>query len=109
MRIVSDFDGNDQTDYALLVDDRKSRVSIIVFLRMDSGFIHKVLLNRDYYQYFNPKKIEVVMTPVTGKIEALDEIIHLENMGIGVTWIMSPTSAVYYWKESDFVEAWISD
>ncbi len=107
--IKADFDGNGMTDYALAVYDEKDKVTVVVFLKKKSGYIHEVLPIENYYDYPDPNQIKLEMFPATGEIETLEDTLNLEYTGIGISWFDSPTSGVYYWKDSEFVKAWTAD
>ena len=115
--IVDDFDGDGRTDYALAVTDpnpprydfQKANVKIIVFFRKESGYAHKVLPYRILFDLPDPNEIGLIMIPVTGEFEALDETIQLQNTGIQLQWLYIPVSYVFYWKDDNFVQVPISD
>lgn len=115
--VVDDFDGDGRTDYALAVTDpnpplydfQKANVKIIVFFGKLSGYVHKILPYHIYFDLPDPNEIGLIMIPVTGEFEALDETIQLKNTGIQLQWLYIPVSYVFYWKDSDFVQVQISD
>ena len=115
--IIDDIDGDDRVDYVLAVTDpnppeyefQKANVKVIVFFRKESGYLHEILPYRIGFDLPNPNEIGLIMTPVTGKFEALEETIQLKNTGIQLSWRYIPVSYVFFWKDSGFVQVPISD
>lgn len=107
--LVGDFDGDKQTDYALLLNSRETYVSAIVFLKRDSSFIHKIIKDDNYGPYYDDNKVTMVMTPVRGKVIGINETVQLENLGVQISDVLGSTSSVFYWKNDDFVKIRISD
>jgi hypothetical protein len=109
-QIINDFDGDGRTDYALLVNNFHTYVSVVVFLKRDQGYSHYVLDEKDYHHNFDVHNVEAVMIPVAqGEIKGVEKSYTLNQPGIYVSWYLSPTSSVYYWDEDKFVRFATSD
>ena len=115
--IVDDFDDDGRTDYALLFNSQKTRVSVIAFLRKESGYEHRVLYDIDYRHLFDPENIPVIMTPARARIETVVageydieiEPVHLKHTGIQLTEWFGAIVKLHYWKDSEYVQAHLSD
>ncbi len=108
-QIISDFDGDNRPDYALLATNQNQFVSVVIFLNRANGFTHLVLLDKLFGDALVQNDIQVFMYPVTGEIEGANSSIQLDYTGIYVSWIFGPTGAVYYWNNNKFESLLISD
>ena len=115
--IVDDFDGDGRTDHAVLLNSQETRFSVIAFLRREPGYVHKVLYDADYMQFFDPENIQVIMAPASGRIETVVagesdvEIkpVQLKRTGIVLSEWMGAITKLHYWKDSEYVQAHLSD
>ena len=109
-QIVNDFDGDGRSDYALLVNNFHTYVSVVVFLKRDQGYSHYVLDEKNYHDDFDLHNVEGIMIPVAvGEIKGVERTLTLNRPGIYVSWYLVPTSAVYYWDKGKFVRFATSD
>lgn len=110
VRITDDFDGDDRVDYALLVNSRKSYISVVIFLRRGVGFTHEVIYDANFYHFFDNSNIDVTMSPVKkGNVNGAEGTLNLKHTGIYIAEEGMPTSSVYYWDGDRFARFWISD
>jgi len=101
-QIVNDFDGDSRDDYALLVNNRGTIVSVVVFLKREDSYTHRVIMDMYYGENHDKNDIKMIMIPVAESVKGIEGTLELENGGLYVKCAYCPGSAVYYWDEGNF-------
>ena len=101
-QIINDFDGDSRDDYALLVNNRDVYVSVVVFLKRDDSYTHRVIMDMGYGENHDKNDIKMVMIPVAESIKGIEGTLELKHGGVYVQCAYCPGSAVYYWDEGNF-------
>lgn len=104
-----DINGDGLEDYALIVNYKKTYVSVVVFLRSENGFNHHVIEEEDFGRFYRYDDVKTVMYPVTGRITGHDGEIELTNLGIYVGYELGNQGFVVYWKDNRFHRFRVSD
>ena len=99
-RLVGDFNGDSQIDYALLLKNRNTYVSLIVFIGGEDGFSHHILDDNNYSQYFDENKIAEALYPEDGDdVIGPYETLKLEHLA---SYSSAGRGAYYIWRDNKF-------
>jgi len=99
---VSDFNGDEINDYALLLRDSSDEICLFWF-----SITHDLVTSSliDCFGVRKGKDIELkVFIEPKGKWEAIDTTIKVSNDGIIVDDLKESISKAYYWKKESFVK-----
>lgn len=97
----SDFNGDGQIDYALILQKENFECDIFVFFRTDNGF-HHYLIHKFYL--VNSKINVIISIEKKGKWDIIDRTIDVINNAIIVNMIAESLSVAYYWNGNEFVK-----
>lgn len=97
----SDFDGNGQNDYAILLWENESTICIIVFNSVDNGYNYQTL---ECFEKTKGSLDIVLSTEPKGEWSSIDETIDVPYDGILVEFLEESHSYSYYWKNDSFLK-----
>lgn len=97
--VVADFNGDRLNDYALLVKNRGTYVSLLAFIREGDGFSHHVLYDHNYGIYFDEHQIEEAIFLKEGVVNGPDETLNLKYPAI----YSSAKRDLFYWDNGKFI------
>ena len=99
---VSDFDGDNVDDYALLLRDKNNKVCLFFFSTANNNVKHSLI---DCFGIWEGEitELNVAIEP-KGKWEAIDETIKVPFDGIMVNDLKESRSKAYYWDKTKFVK-----
>lgn len=99
---VSDFNGDNINDYALLLRDKNNKVCLFSFSTANDNVKHYLI---DCFGVWKGEITELrIEIEPKGKWEAIDETIKVPNDGIIVDDMRESISKAYYWDKTNFVK-----
>jgi hypothetical protein len=96
----SDFNGDKEIDYAILLRDDSNRISLVVFKVIKNAVSHIVIENLGVWED-NLPELRIEVEP-KGIWEAIDEKIKVYHDGVSLTNEKESLTFAYYWKNNRF-------
>jgi hypothetical protein len=96
----ADFNGDNRTDYALiLIDTLQNKLSLLSFFRNDNSFNYILI---DTYNYTEKSVDAILSIKKGGQWETIDETFVVPYDGINIDFVSESLSKSYFWKENKF-------